>query len=95
MNASHGPEQDGKMEHQIAVGLYHMSLLNTQYLCKQNVLWTQKANSECPEEMKFHDHSEESINRWALVQAEWWGGVKSAGPVIKNKQSSSLVFATQ
>lgn len=49
-----------------------------------------EAHSQCPEEMKFHDNSEESINRRALVQAEWRGGVKSAGPLIKKKQSSSL-----
>lgn len=89
MNTSHGCEEDGKMEHQSPVGLYHMSLLKTQYFCKQNVLWTER-HTRCPEEMKFHDNSEESINRRALVQAEWWGGVKSAGPLIKKKQSSSL-----
>lgn len=89
MNTSHGWEEDGKMEHQRPLGLHHMSLLKTQYLCKQNVLWTQR-HTQCPEEMKFHDNSEESINRRALVQAEWWGGVKSAGPLIKKKQSSSL-----
>lgn len=49
-------------------------------------------NSEayCPGEMKFHDNSKDSINCRALVQAEWWGGVKSSGPLIKKKQSSSL-----
>lgn len=29
-----------------------------------------EAHSECPEEMKFHDNSEESINCRAVVQAE-------------------------
>lgn len=65
-----------------------MSLLKTQYLWNQNVLWTQR-HTQFPKEMKFHDNSEESINRRALVQAEWWGGVKSAGSLIKKKQSSS------
>lgn len=43
-----------------------------------------------PEETEFHDNSKESINGRALVQAEWWGGVKSAGSLIKKKQSSFL-----
>lgn len=70
MNTSDGSEEDGKMEHQRPLGLHHMSLLKTQYLCKQKCVVNSEAHSERPEEMKFHDNSEESINRGALVQAE-------------------------
>lgn len=44
---------------------------------------------EVVEEMKFHDNSEESINRWAWVEGRMmrWGEV--CCPVIKNKQISA------
>lgn len=52
--------------------------------------WVVHPAAYCPKEMKFHDNSKHSINRRALVQAEWWGGVKSNGALIKKKRSSSV-----
>ena len=70
MNTSHGCKENRKMEHQSPVGIEHMSLLKTQYLYIKMCCELRGTPRVFPEEMKFHDNSEESINRRALVQAE-------------------------
>lgn len=59
-----------------------MSVFKIGYLCKQNMLWTSFRKSMTPQRSQ--------LIVGPLVQATWWGGVKSNGPLIKKKQSSLL-----